>query len=112
MKAVIKVVKQNWTGWVSQQPKPEETIVEINEGDSLEIVKGMGNPSAMIEKIQSDSIVLKTSNLAPKKGAGIDLRGDYSNLESVIKMGEAIKFSTQTMDSGTSYTLALTNIKP
>jgi hypothetical protein len=114
VKAVLKIVKQDWTGWVTQQPKPEEIIIEAAEGDSLlEVIKGIGNPSASIKEIQDDSVVLITSHLASgESGAGIDLTKDYSHLESVLEIGESVEFSTQTMDAGISYTISLTSIKP
>jgi len=49
--------------------------------------------------------------LAPRKeGTGIDLGGDYSNLETTLSKGDSVSFSTQTMDGGTHYTLTLNEI--
>lgn len=106
MKAIIHVTKRGWGGDI------ENDIVEAGIGENIEIVKGFGNPSALVKFIDTQHIVLVTSHLAPRKvNAGIDLKGDYSNLETILKIGESAKFSTQTMDAGATYVIALTNIK-
>jgi hypothetical protein len=66
----------------------------------------------MVKDVNESSITLVTSKLAPRKGtSGINLREDYSNLETVVKKGESVEFTTQTMDAGTKYTLMVVDIK-
>lgn len=112
MKAVLDITKQSWSSRVSQQPSPQTISVEVEIGINLDMVAGIGNPSAMVKDISEGSITLVTSNLAPSaKGAGIDLGKNFSKLETVIKKGESFRFSTQTMDGGDSYTFTLTETK-
>jgi len=90
----------------------ENGIVEAGIGENIEMVKGFGNPSALVKSIDAQNIVLVTSHLAPRKvNTGIDLKRDYSNLETILKIGESAKFSTQTMDAGALFVFALTDIK-
>jgi hypothetical protein len=113
LKAILKVVKQGWTGWSPEQPKAEETTAEVEKGSVLDSVKGISNPSAVIKDINNDTILLSTTGLAPRKeGSGINLKGNFSGLETVLKKGESTKFTTQTMDAGVNFTISLVEIKP
>ena len=111
MKAILHIVKHEWSGRTTEQPGYENYKVEAERGSVLENVSGIGNPSARVKEVKKDYIVLITSELAPVKvGTGIDLSGNYKELETKIKTGETYKFSTQTADMGASYTIALVEI--
>jgi hypothetical protein len=110
MKAILNIKKQPWTGWVREQPDPVETKVEAEKGTKLDYVSGTG-ASANIEDVLKDHIILVTSGLALRKeGTGINLGGDFKNLQTEIKLGESVKFTTQSMDGGDTYTFTLSEI--
>ncbi len=110
MKAILTIKKQPWTGWAIKQPNSEESKLEVEKGIKLDYVQGAG-ASANVEDILEDHILLVTSGLAPKKeGAGINLRGDFRNFQTKIKLGESAKFTTQSMDGGDTYTFSLLKI--
>lgn len=108
----MEIIKKGWSGEPVAQPKPELINVEVDNGTKITAVDGIGNPTALVQQINENSIVLITSKLAPREeGSGINLTKDYSNLETVIKTGESCKFSTQTTDAGDSYTFTLREVR-
>ncbi len=112
MKAKIKVIRQEWTGWTPQQPEPQENIMEVGTGDSLILtLEELGNPSLVVKDIGAEAVTVISSNLAPKQDTGtINLNKDYSNLETVLKIDETVELGTQTMDAGVKYVLTLIEI--
>ncbi len=112
MKAKIKVIRQEWTGWTPQQPEPQENIIEVGVGDSLILTpEELGNPSLVVKDIDVEVVTVVSSNLAPKQETGtISLIKDYSNLETALKINETIELGTQTMDAGIKYILTLIEI--
>jgi len=148
MKAKFKLVIQGWTGWVPQQPEPEESTIELEANQKFAFPEKYWSGDIRLKSIFPDHIILQTNHLAPQKEApkvvnpreenlrslgisttaslgsrpttdvnkhdavGINLRADYSNLETSLAVGETANFTTQTMDQGTSYRLTLLEITP
>lgn len=112
MKAKIKIIEQTWTGWVREQPEPKENMMEVGVGDSLIFnPEELGNPSMVVKEISADSVTIVSSKLAPRQeSGGINLSKDYSELETILKIGETKELGTQTMDFGEHYKLTLTEV--
>lgn len=113
MKAVIHVLRRGWSGGRSGGVVGKNEAVEVGEGEEIEIVNRTRISSAKVPAIDPQGIVLTTSGLAPRKeGAGIDLRGDYTDLETRIEKGQAASFSTQGLDGNQTFTITLAGVKP
>jgi hypothetical protein len=107
LKAVINIVKSGFSG----KEVPEREKVELEKGDMIDMLSGFGNPTAKVKDIRDNYIVLLTSRLAPReKGKGVNLKEDFSGLETEIKKGESRSFSTQTLDAGSSFVFTLVDI--
>lgn len=111
MQAHLQVVTQDWTGWCTEQPKPVEKKIEVEKGDTIPLRSVIGSPAIIIGSITENSLLLVSSHLSPRnEGSGINLSGDFSNLQTTVLVGQTAKFSTQTMDAGTHISITLLDI--
>lgn len=101
MKTIISITKNIWLGKGNENPEPEEIKVEGEKGTELShVLPDYYGSSILIKEVYKDYILLVTSKMAPRDADGINLREDFTNLETIIYKNESASFATQTMDSG------------
>lgn len=126
MKAKIKIEKRSWSGWVPVPPDVTEAELashvaeaefSLEEGGIVKMEKLEQQPRSDSEflrqnnlkllEVKKDFIKIQTSGVVPKReGKGIDLTANTRDLISTIPAGSSLKFSTPSMDAGTTYVVS------
>ncbi len=103
----IDVVRQGWTGWSREQPKPITRQVTVSEGESFRVDDLGGEIVFTVKHIDDGRVELESSeSLSPREGdAGVDLRSDQDEFE--LTADGPLTVTTPTMDAGVTFTLTL-----
>ena len=103
----LRVVTQNWNGWVpSASTSSTDNFVINTEGQKLNIGTVMGGDDLIltVDKLSSDSVTFSTGSTS---SIDVNRTGTCSsnNQSFTIKINEAATLGTCTMDAGQTWTL-------
>lgn len=100
----LRIRESSWSGWTPNY-EPQEVTKEYDVVLGEEYSINSGKFTFLIEEINNDNIIIKTSKSFSDKEEGIDLRSKKTKF--TIYLDEEIKLTTQTMDAGEIYYLTL-----
>ena len=100
----LRIKESSWSGWVEGY-EPQEVTKEYDVGLGKEYSINSGNFIFSIEKINSDNIIIKTSQTFSDKENGIDLNSKKNKF--TIYLDKETELTTPTMDEGAIYYLKL-----
>lgn len=103
---ILEIKESSWSGWTPNY-KPEEVTKEYDVVLNKEYVVNDGalGLTFTIEKINKDSITIKTTKSFSDYNDGIDLMSKKT--EFTVKEGETLKLTTPTTDAGNIYYFTL-----
>jgi len=101
----LRIKESSWSGWTPDY-EPEEITKEYDVVLGKEYSINSGKFIFVIEEINDDNIVIKTSEVFSDNKEGIDLNTDKTRF--TIYLDEEKELTTPTMDAGLIYYLMLT----
>lgn len=114
MKAKLFFTIKPWTGWSREQPEAKNIELEVETGQKITsgmFEKSFSSYSFSVDSINPGEIKIDFDGLVIRGNEkGINLRGPSSG-RIILGINQYSKFSTPTMDSGTSITVLLKEIK-
>lgn len=97
----IKVVGQEWTGWVKEQPAPFEKNYTLSVGEIMDISDSVyGNFKFIINKIEQGKVEIESIGelISSISNQGVNLRDDFKKIS--VGKGDSFELGTPTMDAG------------
>ena len=101
----LTIRESSWSGW-SKDYEPEETTNEYEVVLNRKYNVDSGRLQFVIEEINEDNIVIRTTDAFSDNEKGVDLRTDKKVFK--IYLDEEKKLQTPTMDAGNIYYFTLT----